>query len=74
MAKETAVVKGDKVHVVLASGKLAVAEVVTARKNETLDLEFEHNGGTVRIDSSPLDPTGTRPDSWRPIPAAAPKA
>ncbi len=56
--------KGTKVNVVTAKGEHVAAEVTNVRKENLVDLVFDFNGEEVTITSSPLDPSGTKPDSW----------
>lgn len=56
--------KGDEVRVVLANGKLAPATITAINKNDTVNLEFVHDGKEVEITSSPFDETGKRADCW----------
>jgi len=66
VAKKIDVKVGADVHLVLASGKHAPAEVTGVRKGagDLVDLEAEVGGEMVTITSSPLDESGKKPDSW----------
>lgn len=74
MAEKRRIKAGDEVNLVLASGRHATAKINRVDKNGLADLEFEHDGRTQQITSSPLDESGTRPDCWCPKPVDGPAA
>jgi hypothetical protein len=54
--------KGDRISLVLASGKATPAQITAVNKDGTVDLE----AGPIVITSSPRDDSLTQPDSWAP--------
>jgi len=65
---------GDTVHVVTVRGEHPRAQVVKVRGGGVLDLEFEHEGKTMMITSSRIDPTGKKHDCWYPRTPAQPRS